>query len=335
MRAIAITLVVIGHIPSSEINPDIHKWIYSFHIPLFFFISGITLSFTNYRKNSLKTILKKRFCHIYIPYLIWAILLSLPNISLLSIPRILYGTHQSIATVSNSSLWFLPVLFLSTILLDTIIFFFTIKHNYTSKLPIILPILLIIALLIPSQATIQEILSGHNLPFGLDIVPMAATFMLSGYLTKSFILRYNFSPYLLRAIAPITITLITFFGLNNNTSYVLMAENRYGNFCYFFVAAISGITISSIASFFISRYTKNLSKLMQKIGENTLIIFILQRYTLALTNEAITSIPAFHIPNIMIIPINIFITIPTCLIISIFVKKYTPILVGNMTKPTS
>ena len=71
LRAIAIILVIAGHIPYVDFNTDFHKWVYSFHIPLFFFISGISLSFTNYSKTSFKQLLKKRFNRIYSPYLIW------------------------------------------------------------------------------------------------------------------------------------------------------------------------------------------------------------------------------------------------------------------------
>ncbi|OYW16811.1 MAG: hypothetical protein B7Z52_07870, partial [Burkholderiales bacterium 12-64-5] len=42
MKAIGIVLVVVGHSPG--LNPFIKHVIYSFHMPLFFFISGLLLT---------------------------------------------------------------------------------------------------------------------------------------------------------------------------------------------------------------------------------------------------------------------------------------------------
>jgi len=327
LRALAIILVIVGHIPYPGFNPEIKKWVYSFHIPLFFFVSGMTMSFTNYKTIRLKDNLKKRFCHIYLPYLIWAIILALPNITLLSIPKILYGTHQSIASVSNSSLWFLPVLFLSIVLIDLIIYSLTKKrrNSYTLTLPFIF---LAISLIIPSQPTIQSIFQGHNLPFGLDIIPVASIFIITGYLFQDYKNRHpkkHFSPICTFFILITSIVSITSFGLNNEVVYALMAENRYGNYFYFLIASFSGIIMSIIMSISIEKHTKRLSKLLQIIGANTLIIFILQKYPLALTNEALLLMP-FSISNWVLIPINIIIVTPICLTISLLFKKHAPIL---------
>ena len=61
LRGIAMILVLIGHNDTILTN-----YIYSFHIPLFFFISGLT-----YKGNSvsLKEVIKKRFRNIVIPYI--------------------------------------------------------------------------------------------------------------------------------------------------------------------------------------------------------------------------------------------------------------------------
>ena len=41
-RGLACLLVVVGHVPT--IPSFLHTWIYSFHMPLFFIISGIVLN---------------------------------------------------------------------------------------------------------------------------------------------------------------------------------------------------------------------------------------------------------------------------------------------------
>lgn len=330
LRAIAIILVIVGHIPYSGFNQELHKWIYAFHIPLFFFVSGASLSFTNYTSLNLKANFKKRLTRVYLPYLIWAIVLALPNISLQTIPKILYGTHQSIASVSNSSLWFLPVLFFATVFMDVILYYFH-KKNLQKYLPFLFILLIPIALLIPSQSTSQNLLSGHNLPFGLDIVPMTTVFILSGYLFQT--CRKRQKAKLPMLIYPLLIFLFlittTYFGLHNNTNYVLMAENRYGNYPYFFISAFSGIIVSVSLSIMIAQYTKKLSKFMQKIGSDTMLIFILHKYPLILINDAFMLIPVAHISNYIIVPIYLIFALMICVPISSFIKKRAPVLAGK------
>lgn len=331
LRALAIILVIIGHIPYPNFSPEVKKWIYSFHIPLFFFVSGMTMSFTNYKTIRLKDNLKKRFQHIYLPYLIWAILLALPNITLLSIPKILYGTHQSIASVSNSSLWFLPVLFLSSVLIDLILYLL-IKKRETSFILALPFIFLTVSLIIPSQSTIQSVFHGHNLPFGLDIIPMASTFITIGYLFQNFKNKHprkHLSSLYIILIFIASIFLTIFFSLNNEVVYTLMAENRYGNIIYFLISSSSGIIMSIILSISIEKYTRKLSKLLQLIGANTLIIFILQKYPLALINEALLLIP-IPISNWILIPTNVITVTLICLAIALLFKKHAPILTGSL-----
>lgn len=66
----AMTLVVVGH---SDITPDfkglwIYKWVYSFHMPLFFFISGFLFSLTapneKLKKLSFASFIKLSLIHI-------------------------------------------------------------------------------------------------------------------------------------------------------------------------------------------------------------------------------------------------------------------------------
>ena len=77
LRGLAMFFVVWGHLfPSNKWI--LRKYIYSFHMPLFFFISGLT-----YKENanmSFKELIKKLFKRLIIPYIainIFAILIRL------------------------------------------------------------------------------------------------------------------------------------------------------------------------------------------------------------------------------------------------------------------
>lgn len=68
-KGISIVLIVLGHLLKNNI---IITWIYSFHVPIFFIITGYLLK----TKSSLKLnkVVKIRFKSIMIPYLIFSIL---------------------------------------------------------------------------------------------------------------------------------------------------------------------------------------------------------------------------------------------------------------------
>ena len=183
----------------------------------------------------------------------------------------------------------------------------------------------------PSQSTIQNLLWGHNIPLGLDIVPMAIVFILSGYFFQLLFQnkKLQYHPF-------ISIVIILFFlfitikiSLMNNTNYVLMAENRYGDLFNFFIVTFAGIIMCILITLLIDKYTKHFSNLMQKIGCDTMTIFILHKYPLQIINELILLIPISHISNYLIIPIYLLFTLIICTPISSLIKKHAPILTGK------
>ena len=69
MRAFAILLVIAGH--ANAFNDPVKNWIYSFHMPLFFIISGLTLS---EKKLSSKIVEKEDPGVLLVPYIVWGLL---------------------------------------------------------------------------------------------------------------------------------------------------------------------------------------------------------------------------------------------------------------------
>lgn len=100
-KGIAIFLMVIGH---TSIPKIANTWIYSFHMPLFFFVSGVFFNLKKYSEWSVFFIAKSKTLLIpYIFYLLFSELLILT------------------CDTSNVTLWFLPVLFVTEILFYTIV----------------------------------------------------------------------------------------------------------------------------------------------------------------------------------------------------------------------
>lgn len=103
-KGIGIILVMIGHMTSSYL----YNWIYSFHIPLFFILSGICFKNTKY--TSFLAFARQRIKTLAIPTLtLYLIILSIEKIIGLKG----YDLLQQLKGVHPDYLWFLITLFFS------------------------------------------------------------------------------------------------------------------------------------------------------------------------------------------------------------------------------
>ncbi len=122
-KGFGMLLVLLGHLQGDSIfsySPYILPlctWIFSFHMPLFFLISGMLMNFKQDTTKDLKTLAKKRFRAIMIPYF-W---FSLFYISVVFYALFFSGTISPETLYVNlwyvfsmygmNVLWFLPALF--------------------------------------------------------------------------------------------------------------------------------------------------------------------------------------------------------------------------------
>ncbi len=115
-RGFCMLLVILGHIWESD--APLPVLIYSFHIPLFFIISGILLGYTQTADRDIRTIIRSRLRGLIIPYLFFEIVFA-------GIYGILnhfdFGNQNIFGALLlnplNVPLWFLPTLFISELLL--------------------------------------------------------------------------------------------------------------------------------------------------------------------------------------------------------------------------
>jgi len=116
-KGIGILLVVLAHSDLALISPYAHQVIYSFHVPLFFFLSGYFFNI----KTPFWIFTEKRFNAILKPFLVTLILIYLATISftgmrlgtaLTRFAKSMYATGEYIEWIP---LWFLPSLFVTSI----------------------------------------------------------------------------------------------------------------------------------------------------------------------------------------------------------------------------
>lgn len=82
-KGIGVFLLVLGHMPT--LPYAIQNWIYSFHMPLFFAVSG----FTYKNKGSFRIEVKKSFQSLMIPYFIYSVVFFMSDV-------LLFGTGHTI-----------------------------------------------------------------------------------------------------------------------------------------------------------------------------------------------------------------------------------------------
>jgi len=115
-KGIGIILVVLGHV--EYISDELRTWISSFHMPLFFIISGMIIYFKNEIDQDFKTLTMKKFKMIMIPYISFTIIYTIIDIlnlylGKIDITRFIKNILDGLTFYGSSVLWFLPALFLS------------------------------------------------------------------------------------------------------------------------------------------------------------------------------------------------------------------------------
>ncbi len=279
-KGIGIILMVMGH---SGVPGDIDKFIYQFHMPLFFFCSGYFLNNCE-NFNSIVTIIKKRFKGIYLKFLCWSILfLALHNVFIyLNIYNdtitkwavypynINDFVHRAIKIIFSMngheqlvrSFWFFKQLFLASIIVPSIIYITNkITHHKHAHLFVFMGLFLM---------TLISKYFNWALPaiWDISLVFMSSTFYLSGYIFR----KYN----LLTKLNNITTSFLFFSFLIIGLVYLPwtnMLEFTIITAIPFFIVAFSGTVLTLNISQVIESY--KIKYLFYYLGQNTLVIFAL------------------------------------------------------------
>lgn len=269
LRAFGLTLVVLGH--TSELPENIFKVIYTFHMPLFFFLSGFLWSDNIVDKCNFKEYLKKKVNSLLKPYLkisllclfVWGV--ATPPIQesftirqyLLDFLKYSIGICYSIGNMNwmpnCSPIWFLTSLFCADLM------FYIIRKF---KLNIIWIILLICFGYITTIPDHMPLNSGSAL---IGTVFMWISFELKR--RKAFEKRY---------ILIVLIAILLFDTFIFGIPSVNMDENKYNNYPLFIINAtcICLFLMMSIKLIFEkTKPTHNVMKIITFIVSNAIFIF--------------------------------------------------------------
>ena len=269
----------------------LRKFIYSFHVPLFFFLSGMCYS---QKKN--KEFILKKIKTIYIPYLIFSIISVViytfmgnymqgninTNIGF-NLLGVLYANPNLGNMQWNQPLWFLPCLMIQLILINIIE---NIIKEKKHKQKIRLLIVIIITVLGYTLSAFKI-----YLPFQLEAAMCMSIFTYIGILikeNKQTIKNSNIyqiitnKKYLIPLF--VIITLIISCILDGYNETVSVMNDKYGNYIIYLVVSIIMITNVMLISNLIDKIFKN-QKVLSYIGQNTLWILLIHKFPILFFQE--------------------------------------------------
>ena len=290
VKGISIILVVFGHLNFDE--NFLCNWIYSFHIPIFFVISGILLSIKEEWKNKdIKSIIIKKFKQIMYPYITFSCLVLIYSI-VMNPEKVLEIVQKTIFLEGYNTLWFLPCLFIAECL------FLILQKNKVSNIRSIIIIFLCTFLftwmyntfMTDSNIVLNIIFRVINI---VNRIFIALIFIFCGYLgykkIKQFEVKYN---------NKILSCSIVFFILNiflcQFNGLVDLHYSMLNNQLLYYICAIIG-------SWSLILIVKNLllkCKILEFFGKNSLIIMATHLpLPVVIIAEKVVSVDVLNIKN--------------------------------------
>jgi polysaccharide biosynthesis protein PslL len=273
-KGIAIILVVFGH-SLIDIGLNNH-YIYWFHMPAFFILTGMVFTPPNIWKK-FKSFLSKRFKQLIIPYISFLVLITMVRYLYLGtqplnwyindILHVIAG-GQSIPSAAYVTMWFITCLFVSQLLIS--ILFISIRKNLFRIL-----IIICLYLLAHFESYLSTIIEIH-IPGNVDVSLLAVSYICIGMLIR----------HLLQTIEKKLLTTIVTFSLLLSIFTILLAENEYfyyrldlyqkiyHSIALDFLLPLSFTIVLLGISYLLSK-TKVISSILQSIGNSSLVIMYL------------------------------------------------------------
>lgn len=265
LRGIGISFVVLGHA-----TPPFNKFIYGFHMPLFFLISGLLWRNNN---SSIVYVTNKNLKRYIIPYFILCGINLVLRLSLLllspvqlSIGKYIIGILYSRGTTewmpNCSPLWFLTTIFVA------LLFFELIQRVKTRLMRVILIFILGLS------SALLSYLEIFKLPWNIDTAMMATVFIGIGYLLKErrVLGWFEKRPAYLQAIGLICIAVLGILSIHfNPIDSIGFDGNCYGNALLMLIGALSICFVLFYLCYRIN-WSGAVAKILSWFGQHTIFI---------------------------------------------------------------
>lgn len=321
-KGIAIILVIFGHVVEwiypNNLGNIFHNIIYSFHMPLFFVLSGLTYS--DEKNKCFKQFVVKKIKTLIVPSYVFVIIMLLLEY-ILGLYNFSFSTTKLLKTVlqfrmdSFRNYWFLPTLFWALIIIWFI-------HKMYIKEIYRMGILTVISILGAVYITYIK----KPLPFSFDNALLLSVFIELGCQLKLILekckkiqTKYIITMFFIWSI----FIILNSYVIGDGAIY--LAQSNIQNPILFYLAAISG----SLLCIFICFNTHKIG-FFSKIGRHTLIIYILQGTIVWNISLFINKYDCTNIfMCILVWMLIIIFTVLVSYYVSIFINKKASFLIGK------
>lgn len=329
-KAMAIFAIVLGHVLRGG---TVQAYLLSFHVPLFFMLSGCVFSAQKFKNFG--EFLKRKFYTILLPYLLWG-LISIIIFSLfgdmagdslgvdtsrdsniwVSILGLIYGNTSVLSLKSNLPLWFLPCLFILQI------GFYAIDRylNKNAKTMVLVTLGLFVV-----AGVNQLIFHVWKLPFNAE----NALFM-SGYFGIGMCMRYvkqyagSEKISWTELVSGAVLVAIGAFVATRN-SHIAYSWSIYGRYSYFMISSICGC----FGFILLARQLKH-APVLEFVGQSTLAILVMHKFPIVFFQVIVPYVKDYLAVNNTFVAICVaVIVIGMCLAMQYVLVKFTPFLLGK------
>lgn len=266
-KGLAIILMVVGH---TAIPSRINNWIYSFHMPFFFFISGVlTKPQTSSKPIQISSYLTHKVKVLIYPFLVYSTINILLYPLYGKLPLSEYFKQIIVCGWGGIALWFVPVFFFSVIISYLL--------NTSKKNATISSIFL---------AAMGTLLCYYDirLTWNLSTIPIACMYILLGSILQEKVYEITKIKYIYKVLILTTLLIVGF--TLSQYGRLDLASNNILPFAPIFIASLCGITVLIIASTLIKRtFFKNV---LTFIGKHTFEIMAFSQVTILIINNNFT-----------------------------------------------
>lgn len=264
LRGIAIIFVIFGHVTR---DMKMQEYIWVFHLPIFFFISGVLYNPVKYR-NTLAFV-KSKFTSLILPYIFfylftlvyWILIERHVRGAELTICSqflgLFYGTYSLDYMYFNGALWFIPCLFSIELI-----------YRFVGKLRRWWLIVLIVLIMNASGLLFMDVI--RYAPFGINAALIATCFYAFGHLIKDKIKNFANKYKVWLPLLIIMCVGLQFF-LTPLTGKADLAALEISARWLYIPVGIVGIVLYFLLATIVKR-----NIILEWLGRNSLVLFALQ-----------------------------------------------------------
>ncbi len=277
-KGIGILLVVLGHAMkqtgmTDQLTAGLIQLIYSFHMPLFFVLSGfVSVKILDYgKKEEIFPYIRNRAIRLLIPYFVMGILYMPLKFLLSRFARNPYDFTSAwkliIGENPNTTMWFLFTLFWVSVIALILV-----------RKAVLLPML-----------TMTAVLSAVSFFFGWEMkIPKYLFFFIFGLYLREYYQRFL---EMGKRKGIIAVLALLFVAGNVGLAYGVLLAGM--------VTAVSGSLLCLLFSLWLSRKTGRMSRSLQALGESSMDIYILSDPVQTAARLVLWNI--LHLSNVVVI----------------------------------